>query len=119
MIAAIVVRLRFCSSPVALPVLFRLWRGKGTPSQVTLAGEMMSLLVAAFPDRKVHGTGDAAFHGGPLVIEDATWTTRLPASAVLYGPEPPPTGKRGGRGQRRPAGHLPRSPPRRTGRRSP
>jgi hypothetical protein len=94
-IAAIVVRLRFCSSPVALPVLFRLWRGKGTPSQVTLAGEMMSLLVAAFPDRKVHGTGDAAFHGGPLVIEDATWTTRLPASAVLYGPKPPPTGKRG------------------------
>ena len=67
-IAAIVVRLRFCSSPVALPVLFRLWRGKGTPSQVTLAGEMMSLLVAAFPDRKVHGTGDAAFHGGPLVM---------------------------------------------------
>ena len=95
MIAAIVVRLRFCSSPVALPVLFRLWRGKGAPSQVTLAGEMMSLLVAAFPDRKVHGTGDAAFHGGPLVIEDATWTTRLPASAVLYGPRPPPTGKRG------------------------
>ena len=94
-IAAIVVRLRFCSSPVALPVLFRLWRGKGTPSQVTLAGEMMSLLVAAFPDRKVHGTGDAAFHGGPLVIEDATWTTRLPASAALYGPKPPPTGKRG------------------------
>jgi DDE superfamily endonuclease len=94
-IAAIVVRLGFRSSPVALPVLFRLWRGKGTPSQVTLAGEMMSLLVAAFPDRKVHGTGDAAFHGGPLVIEDATWTTRLPASAVLYGPKPPPTGKRG------------------------
>ena len=95
MIAAIVVRLRFCSSPVALPVLFRLWRGKGTPSQVTLAAEMMSVLVGAFPDREVHGTGDAAFHGGPLVIEDATWTTRLPASAVLYGPKPPPTGKRG------------------------
>ena len=36
-IAAIVVRLRFCSSPVALPVLFRLWRGKGACSQVTLA----------------------------------------------------------------------------------
>ena len=119
-IAAIVVRLRFCSSPVALPVLFRLWRGKGTPSQVTLAGEMMSLLVAAFPDRKVHGTGDAAFHGGPLVIEDATWTTRLPASAVLYGPKPPPTGKRAGRGPKA-AGWAPapRSPPRRTGRRSP
>ena len=33
-IAALVVRLRFCPSPVALPVLFRLWRGKGTASQV-------------------------------------------------------------------------------------
>ena len=94
-IAAIVVRLPFCSSPVALPVLFRLWRGKGTPSQVTLAGEMMSLLAAAFPGRQVHGTGDAAFHGEPLASGEATWTTRLPASAVLYGPKPPPTGKRG------------------------
>ena len=106
--------------PVALPVLFRLWHGKGTPSQVALAGEMMSLLAAAFPGRQVHGTGDAAFHGGALVIEDATWTTRLPASAVLYGPKPPPTGKRG---RPRPKGAgwapAPRSPPRRTGRRSP
>ncbi len=94
-IAAIVVRLRFCPSPVALPVLFRLWRGKGTPSQVTLAGEMMCLLAAAFPGRRVHGTGDAAFHGEALVIEDATWTTRLPASAVLHGRKPPRTGRRG------------------------
>ena len=36
-VAAIVVRLPFCPSPVALPVLFRLWRGKGTASQVELA----------------------------------------------------------------------------------
>ena len=41
-IAAIVVKLPFCSSPVALPVLFRLWRGKGTASQVELAGQMLS-----------------------------------------------------------------------------
>ncbi|MGH8918746.1 MAG: hypothetical protein ACRD0H_10495 [Actinomycetes bacterium] len=95
MIAAIVVKLPFCPSPAALPVLFRLWRGKGTLSQVTLAGEMMTLLAAAFPGRTVHGTGDAAFHGEPLIVEGATWTTRLPASAVLHGPKPPPTGKRG------------------------
>jgi hypothetical protein len=94
-IAAIVVRLGFCPSPVALPVLFRLWHGKGTPGQVALAGEMTGLLAAAFPGRQVHGTGDAAFHGEALVIEDATWTTRLPASAVLYGRKPPPAGKRG------------------------
>jgi hypothetical protein len=93
--AAIVVKLRFCPSPVALPVLFRLWRGKGTASQVELAGQMVTLLAGTFAGRQVHGTGDAAFHGEPLVIEDATWTTRLPANAVLYGPKPPPTGKRG------------------------
>ncbi len=94
-IAAIVVKLPFCSSPVALPVLFRLWRGKGTPSQVELAAEMVTILAGAFPGRAVHGVGDAAFHGRPLVIEGTTWTTRLPASAVLYGPKPPRTGKRG------------------------
>ncbi|MGH3238066.1 MAG: IS701 family transposase [Streptosporangiaceae bacterium] len=94
-VAAIVVGLPFCASPVALPVLFRLWRGKGTASQVDLAAEMMQLLAGAFPGRRVHGVGDAAFHGEPLVTEGATWTTRLPSNAVLYGPEPPRTGRRG------------------------
>jgi len=94
-IAAIVCRLPFCSSPVALPVLFRLWRGKGTASQVELAAEMVTLLAAAFPGRDVHGTGDAAFHGKSLLIKGVTWTTRLPANAVLSGPKPPPTGTRG------------------------
>jgi hypothetical protein len=94
-IAAIVVQLPFCSSPVALPVLFRLWRGKGTASQVELAAQMLGKLAAAFPGRKVHGVGDAAFHGQSLAVEGTTWTTRLPASAVLYGPKPPKTGRRG------------------------
>ena len=35
-VAGIVVRLPFCSSPVCLPVLFRLWLGKGTASHVDL-----------------------------------------------------------------------------------
>jgi hypothetical protein len=94
-IAAIVVRLSACSSPVALPVLFRLWRGKGTPSQVELAARMLSTLTAAFPGRMIHGVGDAAFHGQALICQGATWTTRLPVKAVLYGPKPAPTGKRG------------------------
>ncbi len=94
-ILALVVRLPFCPSPVALPALFRLWRGKGTASPVELAAEMTEVLVKAFPGRVVHGTGDAAFHGEPLVIKGTTWTTRLPASAVLYGPKPPRTGRRG------------------------
>ncbi|MGH3176711.1 MAG: IS701 family transposase [Streptosporangiaceae bacterium] len=94
-VAAVVVRLPCCPSPVALPVLFRLWRGKGTGSQVELAAGMLKVLAGAFPGRQVHGTGDAAFHGEPLVIEGTTWTTRLPANAVLSGPKPPPTGQRG------------------------
>ncbi len=94
-VAAIVVRLPFCSSPVALPVLFRLWRGKGTASQVDLAAQMLGKLAAAFPGRTLHGVGDAAFHGESLIVEGTTWTTRLPANAVLYGPKPPRTGKRG------------------------
>ena len=94
-IAALVVHLPCCPSPVALPVLLRLWRGKGTASQVCLAAQMTELLVRAFPERRVHGTGDAAFHGEPLVTEGATWTTRLPSSAVIWGPKPPPTGQRG------------------------
>jgi len=94
-VAALVCRLPFCSSPVALPVLFRLWRGKGTPSQVELAAQMLGKLAEAFPGRALHGTGDAAFHGQSLIAEGTTWTTRLPANAVLYGPRPPRTGKRG------------------------
>ena len=94
-IAALVVKLPCCPSPVALPVLFRLWRGKGTASQVQLAAELLKLLKGAFPGRAVHGTGDAAFHGEALVIDGVTWTTRLPSSAVTWGPKPPPTGRRG------------------------
>jgi hypothetical protein len=95
LVAALVVKLPCCPSPVALPVLFRLWRGKGTASQVRLAADLLELLAEAFPGREVHGTGDAAFHGEPLVIGGTTFTTRLPASAVIHGPKPPPTGKRG------------------------
>ena len=89
-VAAIVVRLSFCSSPVALPVLFRLWRGKGTASQVELAAEMLEKLAGTFPGREVHGTGDAAFHGGP-------WSSRAPRgrpgcrpTRCCTGPKPPP-----------------------------
>ena len=88
-VAALVVRLPCCPSPVALPVLFRLWRGKGTASQVQLAAELTELLADAFPEREVHGTGDAAFHGEALDIEGTTWTTRLPSNAVLSGPNWP------------------------------
>jgi DDE superfamily endonuclease len=94
-VAGIVVRLPFCSSPVCLPVLFRLWAGKGTTSPVELAADLLGLVVAAFPGRRVHGVGDAAYHGQALLVAGTTWTTRLPANAALHAPAPRRTGKRG------------------------
>ena len=88
---------------MCLPVLFRLWAGKGTASPVELAGELMARIVAEFPGRLVHGVGDAAYHGKPLLVPGATWTTRLPANAALYTLAPPPTGKRRRRAQGRQA----------------
>jgi hypothetical protein len=94
-IAGIAVTLPFCSSPVCLPVLFRLWAGKGTASPVDLAGHLLALIAAEFPGRTVQGVGDAAYHGQPLLIAGVTWTTRLPVNAALYAPAPPRTGRRG------------------------
>lgn len=94
-IAGIVARLPFCTAPVCLPVLFRLWAGKGTASPVELAAELLTLIVRQFGDRPVHGVGDAAYHGQALLVDGATWTTRLPANAALYAPAPSRTGKRG------------------------
>jgi hypothetical protein len=90
-VLALVVRLRLCPPPVALPVLFRLWRGEGAASQPQSAVQMVKQLAGAFPGRVAHGTGDAAFHSKFLVIRGTTWTTRLSMKAVLYGPPSPAT----------------------------
>jgi hypothetical protein len=94
-VAGIVVRLPFCTAPLCLSVLFRLWAAKSTTTPVQLAGELLSLIAATFLGRKVHGVGDAAYHGKPLLVPATTWMTRLPANAVLYDLAPPPTGRRG------------------------
>lgn len=109
-VAGIVVRLPFCSSPVCLPVLFRLWQGKGTASHVDLAAQMLAVLVRALPTYRIHGVGDAAYHGKALTTPAretptdpaphpgqarTTWTTRLAHNATLYAPAPPPTGRPG------------------------
>jgi hypothetical protein len=94
-VAGIVVRLPFATAPVCLPVLMRLWAGKGSDSPVTLGAAVVQRIRDAFPDRVVHGVGDAAYHGKALLVGDTTWTTRLPANASLYAPAPPRTGKRG------------------------
>ena len=94
-VAGIIVELAFCSHPVCLPILFRLWRGKATPSPVRLAGQLITLLAKEFPEYTIHPVGDGAYHGEALLTEGTTFTTRLPANAVLYAPPPPRTGKRG------------------------
>ena len=103
---------RSAAHPVCLPVLLRLWRGRGTASPVQLARELILLLAQEFPDRCIHAVGDAAYHGKALLVERTTITTRLPANAALYAPAPPRTGKRGRpRLQGPPARHTrPRSP---------
>src|SRR5215211_2491183 len=96
-IVGIVVALPFGSRPTCLPVLFRLWGGKGTTTPVELARTLVGLLARAFPDRAIHLVADAAYHGKPLqdLPERVTWTTRIQRNGVLYQPAPPPTGKRG------------------------
>ncbi|HKT03387.1 MAG TPA: transposase [Rugosimonospora sp.] len=96
-ILGLVVRLPMCTRPVCLPVLLRLWAGKGSPSPVELARTMIGLLARAFPDHTLHVSADAAYHGRPLrdLPTRVTITTRLPRNAVLFHPAPPRTGRRG------------------------
>ena len=83
-IVGIVVALPFCSHPVCLPVLLRLWRGKGTASPVQLAGETdlasgRSLPGPTHPRRRGRRLPRQGAAGARTTI-----TTRLPANAVLY-----------------------------------
>ncbi len=94
-IAGIVVRLPFSTHPVCLPVLFRLWAGKGSASPVELAATLLALLADEFADHRLHAVGDAAYHGRALLDAGVSITTRLPVNAALYGLAPPRTGKRG------------------------
>jgi DDE superfamily endonuclease len=115
-IAALVVRLPCCPSPVALPVLFRLWRGKGTASQVQLAAGLMELLVKAFPGRQVHGTGDAAFHGSPWSSRARPGRRGCRPARSSPGRSRRPPGAAAGPGNRETGSAPARTPPpRRTG----
>lgn len=110
----IVVHLPFCTRPVCLPVLARLVlpgktkiparvrkRKKAAPApgtKVSAAAELVTLLAAAFPGRAINVVADAAYHGPALkhLPPAVTWTCRLRANAVLYGPAPPrPPGTKG------------------------
>lgn len=96
-VVGMVVRLPFLPRPVCLPVLFRLWAGKGTATPVELARTLIGLTARAFPDRRINVVCDAAYHGKPFqnLPERVTVTTRPARNSVLYAPAPPRTGRRG------------------------
>ncbi len=96
-VVGIVVQLPFLARPVCLPVMARLWRPKQEQSKAGLAASMIRLLAACHDGRHIHVVADAAYHGKALraLPSTCTFTTRLPASAVLYDLAPPPTGRRG------------------------
>jgi hypothetical protein len=101
----IVVALPFCTRPVCLPVLARLYlpgRGEARPagrgeivvvpgSKVAAAAALVTALAQALPGRTIHVVGDAAYHGPALrhLPPGVSWTCRLPKNAVLYAPPPP------------------------------
>jgi len=98
-ICGIVVTVPFLAREICLPILFRLHIGKGagkTASKTEQARAMIDLLAAAFTGRRIH-VGDALYRGPAWrgLPPAVTFTTRLATNAVLYGPEPPRTGKRG------------------------
>jgi hypothetical protein len=96
-VAALVVDVPFMGRPVALPVLFRLYIPKDGPSKVEHARKMVNLLSRAFVGRRLNVVADALYRG-PAWRQppgNVTITLRLASTAVLHGPRPEPTGRRG------------------------
>lgn len=96
-VVGVVVSLPFLSRPACLPVACRRWRGKGTPSAMDLACQMVTTIAARLPGSRIHVVADAAYHGKQIreLPGQVTWTTRLPCNAALSGRAPQRTGKRG------------------------
>src|SRR6266545_5904507 len=95
-VAGIIVDLPFCSRPVCLPVLARLWRPRRT-GKIAFAREMVKVIAARHPDRLVHAVVDAAYAGEHLrgLGRAVTWTSRLKVTSVLHALAPPRTGRSG------------------------
>ena len=81
--------------PIAVPVGVRLHR-KGGTTLPALAAELITELAARLPERRFILCADGAY--ACLAGEDLPRTTivsRMRRDAALFGPKPPPTGKRG------------------------
>lgn len=102
-VLGLVVELPFrASPPVCLPVLFRLWRPRrpehrDRPSKGELARELIVMVAKRLGGRRVHVVADAAYASRALraLPANVTVTVRMRANAVVQGPQPPRTGKRG------------------------
>ncbi len=97
-LAMVIVRLPFCSRPVALPVLAKLVvKGTSSASRLWLARRMTAMLAGAMPGRDIHVVADSAYAGEELkkLGKGITWTTRLRKDAALYQLPPEHTGRRG------------------------
>ena len=94
----IVVRLRFMSRPVAVPVMAKLViKGSNSRSRLWLARRMAERLAAALPGRQIRVVADSAYAGGELkgLPAGISWTTRLRKDAALHGLPPARTGRPG------------------------
>ena len=91
-----------------LPVLFRLWlpTPKPTekhpdperrPSQQDLAAALVGLIAERHRQRRIDILGDSAFACKAMApaSDRVTLTSRLRSNAVIHGPKPAPTGRRG------------------------
>jgi len=97
-ILGIVVRLRFMSRPVAVPVMAKLViKGSNSKSRLWLARRMAERLAAALPGRRIRVVADSAYAGGELkgLPAGISWTTRLRKDAALHGLPPARTGRPG------------------------
>lgn len=96
-VVGLIVTVPFLTRAICLPVLFRLHIPKSGVSKPDAARALVGLLARAFPDRTIHVVADAAYRGPAWreLPSTVTFTTRLPANAVLYALPPAPTGKRG------------------------
>jgi DDE superfamily endonuclease len=97
-VLGVVVRLRFMSRPVAVPVMAKLViKGTNSRSRLWLARRMAGRLAAALPGRQVRVVADSAYAGGELkgLPAGISWTTRLRKDAALHGLPPERTGRPG------------------------
>jgi len=97
-VLGIVVRLRFMSRPVAVPVMAKLViKGSNSRSRLWLARRMAERLAGALPGRRIRVVADSAYAGGELkgLPAGISWTTRLRKDAALHGLPPARTGRPG------------------------